>query len=235
MWVATIAVVIILIILAIFMNEIEKRIKLQYSSAPVESDSVRESSYLSISGRLISVMPAILTSTVFQMITLFSAFGGSNIKWVQYFNMSNWFMKKHPEYMIGFAVYLILMIAFSYFYISITFNPYQMAFNLKKEGVVIENVRPGEETIKYLKKSVNQIVWICIGLLFVLITVPMAITGLSNVSSLNSGGTTLIIIVGAMLETVRSFKGERLIVNYRKKSWLRKEKKHVSSKRKKSC
>ena len=63
----------------------------------------------------------------------------------------------------------------------------------------------------------------------------MAITGLSNVSSLNSGGTTLIIIVGAMLETVRSFKGERLIVNYRKKSWLRKEKKHVSSKRKKSC
>lgn len=53
--------------------------------------------------------------------------------------------------MIGFAVYLILMIAFSYFYISITFNPYQMAFNLKKEGVVIENVRPGEETIKYLK------------------------------------------------------------------------------------
>ena len=103
MWVATIAVVIILIILAIFMNEIEKRIKLQYSSAPVESDSVRESSYLSISGRLISVMPAILTSTVFQMITLFSAFGGSNIKWVQYFNMSNWFMKKHPEYMIGFA------------------------------------------------------------------------------------------------------------------------------------
>lgn len=234
MWVATIAVVIILIILAIFMNEIEKRIKLQYSSAPVESDSVRESSYLSISGRLISVMPAILTSTVFQMITLFSAFGGSNIKWVQYFNMSNWFMKKHPEYMIGFAVYLILMIAFSYFYISITFNPYQMAFNLKKEGVVIENVRPGEETIKYLKKSVNQIVWICIGLLFVLITVPMAITGLSNVSSLNSGGTTLIIIVGAMLETVRSFKGECLIVNYRKKSWLRKEKKHVSSKCKKS-
>lgn len=134
-------------------------------------------------------------------------------------------MKKHPEYMIGFAVYLILMIAFSYFYISITFNPYQMAFNLKKEGVVIENVRPGE-TIKYLKKSVNQIVWICIGLLFVLITVPMAITGLSNVSSLNSGGTTLIIIVGAMLETVRSFKGECLIVNYRK---------NPGSERRKTC
>lgn len=232
---ATILVITFLIILSIFMNEIEKRVKLQYSVSPVLTDSVRKSSYLAISGRLISVMPAILASTVFQMITLFSSFAGENVKWAQYFNMTNWFMKDHPEYMLGFAVYIVLLITFSYFYISITFNPYQMAFNFKKEGVLIENVRPGEETVVYLKKSVNQVVWVCIVLLVISITIPMAITGLSNASSLNSSGTSLIIIVGAMLETTRSLKAEALTSNYRKKNWLRKEKCYVSTKRKKSC
>lgn len=218
---ATIAVITSLILLSIFLNEIEKRIHLQYSNAPIKNEAVDQTAYLSISCRLISVMPVILTSTIFQVLSfVMLIIGKSKVAWYQYFNMANWFQKNSFKFTLGYLLYLALMVYFAYFYLSITFNAYQMNQNFRKEGITIDDKRPGTETISFLKKSMNQVLWISIGILFVIVTVPMAVTGLTNVSSFNMGGTTIIIIIGAMLETIRSLKGEWLVQKYEKKKWL---------------
>lgn len=220
-WVTVIGILLCLLGMAILLNEIEKRIHLQYSTAPIENETVNEIAYLAISGRLISVMPAILASTIFQVISFIVMFSQQeSAKWFRYFDMSNWFDKEHPMYTLGFIGYLLLMIFFSYFYVSITLNENQTAHNFRKEGITVDNIRPGEETAIYLKKALRQIIWICLFLLFVIITVPMVVTGFFHVTSLNTGGTTIVIIVGTMLETIRSVKGEWMVHNYEKKKWL---------------
>lgn len=219
--VATIIVIAVLILLSILMNKMEKRLHLQYSNAPIKNEVVDQAAYLSIGGRLISVMPVILVSTIFQMLSMVMLFAEkTNVGWYQYFNMSNWFQKGSLKFTLGYLVYLILMVFFAYFYVSITFNAYQLNQNFRKEGITVDDKRPGTETIAFLKKSVRQIIWISIGILFVIVTVPMVVTGMTKVTTLNIGGTTIIIIVGAMLETIRSLKGEWLTSKYEKKKWL---------------
>lgn len=219
--VATVAVIILLITFAVLLNEIEKRLQLQYSNAPIQTEMGKKCAYLSISGRLVSVMPVILASTIFQVLSMVMLFTGKEkVGWYQYLNMSNWFQKGSLKYTVGYLLYIVLMILFAYFYISITFNAYQMNQNLRKEGITIKDQRPGEETIRYINKSIRQIIWISLFFLFVITTVPMVIAGMTNVSSLNMSGTTLIIIVGAMLETIRSLKGEFMVSKYEKKDWI---------------
>ena len=129
-------------------------------------------------------------------------------------NQSNWCDFKEPIYSIGLIVYIVLVIAFAYFYTSITFNPLEIADNMKKQGGFIPGIRPGKPTSEYLTKILNYIIFIgAVGLVIVAI-IPIFFEGAFN-ASISFGGTSLIIIVGVIIETLKQIESRMLVRNYK--------------------
>ena len=122
-------------------------------------------------------------------------------------NSSSWCRPDMPWYSLGMLLYVALIIMFAYFYTSITFNPVEISKNIQKNGGFIPGIRPGKPTSDYLTHILNYIVFIgAIGLTIVAI-VPILITGIFTLSSLSLGGTSIIIIVGVVLETLKQIGG----------------------------
>lgn len=120
-----------------------------------------------------------------------------------------------PVYSIGLVIYIALVVLFAYFYTSITFNPLEVANNMKKSGGFIPGIRPGKPTSDYLNDILNYIIFIgAVGLVIVCI-IPIIASGLFSVGSLSFGGTSLIIIVGVVLETLKSIESMMLVRNYK--------------------
>ena len=107
------------------------------------------------------------------------------------------------------------MVLFAYFYTSITFNPLEVANNMKKQGGVIPGVRPGKPTSDYLNKILNYIIFIGAAGLLVVAIIPIIISGVFSVSKLSFTGTSLIIIVGVVLETIKAIESQMLVRNYK--------------------
>ena len=129
-------------------------------------------------------------------------------------NSNNWFDLDHPWYSIGLVAYIIMVIFFAYFYTSITFNPLEIANNMKKAGGLIPGIRPGKPTSEYLSKILNYIIFIgAVGLSFVAI-VPIFFSGAFG-ANVSFGGTSLIIIVGVVLETLKQVESQMLVRHYR--------------------
>ena len=104
---------------------------------------------------------------------------------------------------------------FAYFYTSITFNPLEVANNMKKSGGFIPGIRPGKPTSDYLNNLLNYIVFIGACGLVIVCIIPIMISGLFNVSRMSFGGTSLIIIVGVVLETIKAVQSQLLVRNYK--------------------
>ena len=129
-------------------------------------------------------------------------------------NQNNWFSPKQPVYTIGFVLYVVMIVFFAYFYTSITFNPIEVADNMKKQGGFIPGIRPGKPTQDYLNKILNYIIFLgAIGLLIV-VTIPIVFNGVFG-ASVSFGGTSLIIIVGVILETLKQIESQMLVRNYK--------------------
>ena len=104
---------------------------------------------------------------------------------------------------------------FAYFYTSITFNPIEIANNMKKQGGFVPGIRPGKPTSDYMNRILNYIVFIgAVGLIIVAI-VPIIFSGLFGLASLSFFGTSLIIIVGVILETLKAIESQMLVRNYK--------------------
>ena len=129
-------------------------------------------------------------------------------------NQSNWCKISAPVYSIGLLIYIVLVVAFAYFYTSVTFNPIMIADNLKRQGGFVPGIRPGRPTSDYLNKVLNRIVFIgAVGLLVVAI-VPFICSGVFN-ASVSFGGTSLIIVVSVVLETITQIESQMLVRNYK--------------------
>ena len=119
-----------------------------------------------------------------------------------------------PKYSIGLVVYVLLLIFFAYFYTSITFNPIEVADNMKKGGGFIPGIRPGKPTTEYLQRILNYIIFIgAVGLTIVGI-IPFIFRGVFN-ASISFGGTSLIIVVSVVLETIKQIESMMLVRNYK--------------------
>lgn len=128
---------------------------------------------------------------------------------------ANWFRPEMPGYSVGLLVYIVLIVLFAYFYTSITFNPLEIANNMKKSGGFVPGVRPGKPTSDYLTNILNYIVFIgAVGLVVVCI-IPIIASGLFSVGNLSFGGTSLIIIAGVILETIKAVESMMLVRNYK--------------------
>lgn len=130
-------------------------------------------------------------------------------------NSSNWLKADRPVYSIGLVIYIVLIVLFAYFYTSITFNPLEVANNMKKSGGFIPGIRPGRPTSDYLSKLLNYVIFLGATGLTIVAVVPVVISGLFSISSLSFTGNSLIIIVGVILETIKSVESSMLVRNYK--------------------
>ena len=128
-------------------------------------------------------------------------------------NSNYWFNRSYPVYTWGVLIYVFLIVFFAYFYTSITFNPLEISNNLKKQGGFIPGIRPGKPTTEYLNKILNYIIIIgAIGLTIVAL-VPVFFAGMFK-ANVTFGGTSLIIVVGVVLETIKNVESKMLVRNY---------------------
>ena len=219
-------VVIALIILAmvvfvIVLNDAERRIPVQYSKKMVGRKMVGgQTSNIPLKINTAGVMPVIFASSIMSFPVVISQFFtidpnsiGSKILMV--LNSGSWCRPEYPIYSIGLVIYIALLIMFAYFYTSITFNPLEVANNMKKQGGFIPGIRPGKPTSDYLNKILNYIVFIGACGLIVIAIVPILASGLLNVSRISFSGTSLIIIVGVVLETIKAVEFQMLVRYYK--------------------
>ena len=114
-------------------------------------------------------------------------------------NQSNWCNPEQIQYTWGLLVYILLTVFFAYFYTSITFNPLEIANNMKKNGGFVPGIRPGKPTVDYLSRILNYIIFIgAVGLIIVQV-IPFIFNGVFG-AQVSFGGTSIIIIVGVVLE-----------------------------------
>ena len=219
-------VVIALIILAmvvfvIVLNDAERSIPVQYSTKMVGRKMVGgQASNIPLKINTAGVMPVIFASSIMSFPVVISQFFtidpnsiGSKILMV--LNSGSWCRPEYPIYSIGLVIYIALLIMFAYFYTSITFNPLEVANNMKKQGGFIPGIRPGKPTSDYLNKILNYIVFIGACGLIVIAVVPILASGLLNVSRISFSGTSLIIIVGVVLETIKAVESQMLVRYYK--------------------
>lgn len=216
-----IAIIIAVTVLTVTLQGAERRIPVQYSRKVQGRKQIGgQSSYIPLKVNTAGVIPIIFAQSLFMfpliIMQLLGKSGGNGVGGtiLKMLNQSNWCDFKEPIYSIGLIVYIVLVIAFAYFYTSITFNPLEIADNMKKQGGFIPGIRPGKPTSEYLTKILNYIIFIgAVGLVIVAI-IPIFFEGAFN-ASISFGGTSLIIIVGVIIETLKQTESRMLVRNYK--------------------
>ena len=204
-----IAIVLVVVVLVIFLQDGERRIPVQYSKKMQGRKMVGgQSSHIPLKVNTAGVIPVIFASSLMQMPGIIASFagvdGGTGIggQILRTLNSSNWCNPQQPVYSIGLVIYVALCIFFAYFYTSITFNPIEVADNIKKQGGFIPGIRPGKPTTDYLTSILNYTVFVgAVGLL-IIVVIPFIFNGVFH-ASVSFGGTSIIIIVGVILETLK--------------------------------
>ena len=219
-WIVIFAVILAVVALTLILNGAERRIPVQYSQKMVGRRLVGgNSSSIPLKINTSGVIPIIFASSIMSFPGIIVAltrknptgFGAQIINMLSsgnWFNTSNWF------YTLGLVLYVVLVVFFAYFYTSITFNPMQVADNMKRQGGFIPGFRPGKATEEYLKKVLKYIIFIgAVGLVIVCV-IPYVFNGLFR-ANVSFGGTSLIIIVSVILETLKQIESMMLVRNYK--------------------
>lgn len=211
-----VGVVVVIVGFVVFLQDGERRISVQYSKKMQGRKLVGgASTHIPLKVNTAGVIPIIFAQSLFSFsIVICQLVSGKTPKWTYFLESSRWWNFSKPIYSIGYLVYVVLVIAFAYFYTSITFNPIEVADNMKKQGGFIPGIRPGKPTQDYLNNILNYIVFIgAVGLLIVA-TIPIAFAGIAG-AKVSFGGTSLIIIVGVVLETLKSIESKMVVRNYK--------------------
>lgn len=220
------AVVIVAIILALvvfvdILQNAERKIPVQYSRKIQGRKQVGgQSSNIPLKVNTAGVIPIIFAQSIMQtpviIAGMFGAGNGTGVgsQILRYLNQSNWCDPKQPIYTIGLVVYLVLIVAFAYFYTSITFNPLEIADNMKKQGGFIPGIRPGKPTSDYLNSILGYIIFIGAIGLSICAFIPIFFNGVFN-ASVSFAGTSIIIIVGVVVETIKQIESQMLVRHYK--------------------
>lgn len=215
-----VAIIVGMIVLVIILNDGVRRIPVQYAKKVQGRKMVGgQSSAIPLKINTSGVIPIIFASSLLQfpiVICQLVGYNGTGIgaEILKGLNSGNWCDPEQPIYSIGLLVYVVLVVVFAYFYTSITFNPLEVSNNIKKQGGFIPGIRPGKPTTEYLSKVLNYIVFIgAVGLIIVAV-LPFFFNGVFN-ASVDFGGTSLIIIVSVILETIKQIESLMLVRNYK--------------------
>ena len=196
-------------------------VRVQYAQKVLGRRSVGgQSTYIPIKVNTASVMPVIFASSLMTMPVMINQFfGGIDTttfggKILATLSSQYWFRAQMPWYSIGVVIYVALIIVFAYFYTSISFNPLEIANNMKKSGGFIPGVRPGKPTSDYLANVLKHLIIIGAVGLTIIALLPIILSGVFNISRLSFMGTSLIIIVSVILETYKSIESKMVAREY---------------------
>ncbi len=214
------AVVIGMVILVIILNDATRKIPVQYAKKVQGRKMVGgQSTNIPLKVNTAGVIPVIFASSIMQfpvIICSLLGYSGTGV-WRNILNglsSNNWCNPSQPVYSIGLVIYIVLVIFFAYFYTSITFNPIEIANNLKKQGGFIPGIRPGKPTSDYLNRILNYVIFIGACGLTIVCVIPFIFNGVFG-ASVSFGGTSLIIIVSVVLETIKQIESLMLVRNYK--------------------
>ena len=200
-----------IIMLIVFVNDAERRIPVQYAKRVVGRKMYGgQSTHLPMKVNMSGVMPIIFAQSIASVPATIAAFTGKTDGWV-----ATWFGNNSIPYAI---IYFLLIIFFAYFYSTIQFNPIEVANNLKKNGGYIPGFRPGKPTSEFIQKVLNKITLFGAIYLGIIAVVPILVAHFSKSAALTGislGGTSIIIVVGVALETVRALEAQMLMRNYK--------------------
>ena len=200
-----------IIVLIVFVNDAERRIPVQYAKRVVGCKMYGgQSTHLPMKVNMSGVMPIIFAQSIASVPATIAAFTGKTDGWV-----ATWFGNNSIPYAI---IYFLLIIFFAYFYSTIQFNPIEVANNLKKNGGYIPGFRPGKPTSEFIQKVLNKITLFGAIYLGIIAVVPILVAHFSQSAALTGislGGTSIIIVVGVALETVRALEAQMLMRNYK--------------------
>ena len=202
-----------LIVLIVLVNDAERRIPVQYSKRVVGRKMYGgQSTFLPMKVNMSGVLPIIFAQSIASLPATICMFKSS---WQESWLMKNVFDTNTWVYAV---IYFLLIIFFSYFYSTIQFNPIEVANNLKKNGGYIPGFRPGKPTSEFIQKVLNKITLFGAIYLGIIAVVPILIAHFSNAAALTGislGGTSIIIVVGVALETIRALEAQMLMRNYK--------------------
>jgi len=211
------AVIIVTIVFVVLLQDAERRITVQYSKKLQGRRMVGgQSTYIPLKVNTGGVIPIIFAQSIMEFPVLIATFmgKGTDSYIMKMLSSNNWINPKHMEYSVGLVIYMLLVVFFAYFYTSITFNPMEIADNMKKSGGFIPGIRPGKPTVDYLNRILNYVIFMgAVGLIIVQL-IPYFFNGVFG-ASVSFGGTSIIIIVGVVLETVKQIESQMLVRNYR--------------------
>jgi preprotein translocase subunit SecY len=215
------AIMIAMVVFVVFLQDGERRIPVQYSKKIQGRRQVGgQSTYIPLKVNTSGVIPVIFAQSLLQtpviIASLLGKGGGTGIgsKILRGMSQSNWCDPNEPIYSIGLVVYIVLIIVFAYFYTSITFNPLEIADNMKKAGGFIPGIRPGKPTSDYLNRILNYIVLIGAVALAFIAFVPIFFNGVFS-ANVSFAGTSIIIIVGVIIETLKQIESMMRVRYYK--------------------
>ena len=211
-----------MLIFVVLLCDAERHIPVQYTAKVQGRRMMRgaQSAEIPLKVNTAGVIPVIFASSLMSFPVVISQFFNVDYtsipgRILMLLNSSNWCKPDRPVYSIGLLIYIVLIILFAYFYTSITFNPLEVANNMKKAGGFIPGIRPGRPTSDYLTRILNYIIFLGASGLVIVAIVPIIISGIFNIGSLSFTGNSLIIIVGVILETIKSIESSMLVRNYK--------------------
>lgn len=223
-------VVIIIVIAAVvafivLLQNAQRRIPVQYAKKVQGRKMVGgQSSHIPLKVNTAGVIPVIFAGSLMQFPIVISSFFQVSParayfwpKVLYLFNQNSWCNFSsfgEFKYSLGLLIYIVLVIFFAYFYTSITFNPIEVSNNMKKQGGFIPGIRPGKPTTEYLTKVLNYVIFIgAVGLTIVAV-IPIFFSGAFG-ADVSFGGTSLIIIVGVVLDTIKQIESQMLVRHYK--------------------
>jgi preprotein translocase subunit SecY len=209
---AVIIVGLVMVGLVVFVEQAQRRIPVQYAKRMIGRRAYGgTSTYIPLKVNQAGVIPVIFASSLLYIPGLIVQFSGSTGGWATWVK-DNLVKGDHPAYIV---TYFLLIVFFAFFYVAITFNPEEVADNMKKYGGFIPGIRAGRPTAEYLSYVLNRITWPGSLYLGVIALVPtMALVGFGANQNFPFGGTSILIIVGVGLETVKQIESQLQQRNY---------------------
>ncbi len=220
-----IIVAVALIVLVILLQNAERKIPVTYAKKVQGRKMIGgQTSHIPLKVNTAGVIPVIFANSLMSFPVVVASFFGVSPerttflpKLLKLLSQNHWFDATSLgdfKYSIGVIPYIILTVFFAYFYTSITFNPIEVSNNMKKQGGFIPGIRPGKPTTEYLTKVLNNIIFIgAVGLVLVSL-VPVIFSGIFGVA-FSFGGTSIIIIVGVVIETIKQIESQLLVRHYK--------------------
>ena len=212
--VLSVVITLAMIVLIIWVTNSERRIPIQYAKRVVGRKMYGgQGTNLPIKLNMTGVMPIIFASSIVSVPATIATFITNENNWFKKF-VGGWFDTDTWPYII---VYLLLIVAFSYFYILISFNPIEVANNIKNNGGSVPGIRTGKPTAEYITKILNRITLIGAFFLCIVAGLPMIINVVSGgaFAGIAFGGSSLLIVIGVALETFRDIEAQITMRNYK--------------------